>query len=202
MGMPHSDLCFKWPARTAILGIPQSARGPVESVGKNAAKPGPEPKPDPTWARPFKSGRAQDFSKPKPPKTRPRPGLSRPDPTRPSLPPTRQRRVNLSLIWFASKLKPRHFWHRCRVYLSWSKRSPRSRACSMLLPMSRCALDEGGREVFELFRIQNPRPTTRVKSGGDGGTPAYLSIVQRNRSAWCVEQVLGDNSLRRARCTF
>ncbi|KAJ6511700.1 hypothetical protein DFH09DRAFT_999396, partial [Mycena vulgaris] len=37
------------------------------------------------WARPFKSGRAQDFSKPKPAKTRPKPGLSRPDPTRPSL---------------------------------------------------------------------------------------------------------------------
>ncbi|KAJ6489404.1 hypothetical protein DFH09DRAFT_1105431 [Mycena vulgaris] len=54
--------------------------------------------------------------------------------------------------------------------------------------------DEGDREVFELFRIQNLRPTTRVKSGGDRGTPAYLSIVQRNRFAWCVEQVLGDNS--------
>ncbi|KAJ6543738.1 hypothetical protein DFH09DRAFT_1390310 [Mycena vulgaris] len=48
-------------------------------------EPGPEPKPDPTWARPLKSGRAQDFSKPKPAKTRPKPGLSRPDPTRPSL---------------------------------------------------------------------------------------------------------------------
>ncbi|KAJ6470555.1 hypothetical protein DFH09DRAFT_1110888 [Mycena vulgaris] len=57
----------------------------------------------------------------------------------------------------------------------------------MLLRMSRCALDEGGREVL---RIRNPR----VKSEGDGDTPASLLIVQRNHSAWCVEQVLGNNS--------
>ncbi|KAJ6555478.1 hypothetical protein DFH09DRAFT_1085025 [Mycena vulgaris] len=81
--LPPMNLPWHLMGRTATVTMKTPRNWNLDRF--STPEPGPEPKPDPTWARPAKSGRAQDFLKPKPAKTRPKPGLARPDPTRPSL---------------------------------------------------------------------------------------------------------------------
>ncbi|KAJ6572503.1 hypothetical protein DFH09DRAFT_1277426 [Mycena vulgaris] len=80
-----------------------------------------------------------------------------------------------------------------------SKRSPKSSACSMLLPMSRCASDEGGREILDSlgFGTRGRRPGSNLEvmevlgNNSDSAEPDACSESSDDMRPPCVAGVRG-----------